>query len=39
MSLIYQLLDFALKSPIMAVRKGLEERKASRFISRFDLEA
>ena len=36
MSSKYQLLDFALKSPIIIVKKGLLVDSASRFISRFD---
>ena len=37
MLLKYQLLDFALESPIITVRKELLVDSASRFISRFDL--
>ena len=37
MSIKYQLVDFALKSQIIIVRKGLLVDSASRFISRFDL--
>ena len=35
----YQLLDFALKLPTITVRKELLVDSASRFISRFDLNA
>ena len=39
MSFKYQVLDFTLKLPIIAVRKGLLVHTGSRFISRFDLNA
>lgn len=39
MSSKYQLLDFALKSPIIIVKKGLLVDSESRFIFRFDLKS